>query len=78
MGPLRHRCCCTAHDVVTQAYAAGLAAGVWGCTEELDANWSLDKEWAPAMEGAKREELYAGWKKAITRTFDWVPAADAK
>jgi glycerol kinase len=29
-------------------------------------------EWTPAMEAEKREKLYAGWKKAVTRTFDWV------
>jgi glycerol kinase len=54
------------------AYAAGLAVGFWGKVEDLRANWGKDKEWTPAMKAASREKLYAGWKKAVTRTFDWV------
>jgi len=54
------------------AYAAGLAVGFWNSLEELRANWGKDKEWQPAMDAATRERLYAGWKKAVTRTFDWV------
>jgi glycerol kinase len=54
------------------AYAAGLAVGFWKDVSELRANWGRDKEWKPAMDAARREQLYAGWKKAVTRTFDWV------
>src|SRR5512142_2389097 len=54
------------------AYAAGLAVGFWNGTDELRLNWKEDKRWQPRMEGAAREKLYAGWKKAVTRTFDWV------
>ncbi|MEW5940941.1 MAG: FGGY-family carbohydrate kinase, partial [Chloroflexota bacterium] len=54
------------------AYAAGLAVGFWKDFDELRANWGRDREWKPQMETAKREKLYAGWKKAVTRTFDWV------
>jgi len=54
------------------AYAAGLAIGFWKDYEELRANWGRDKEWAPAMDGDERKKLYSGWKKAVTRTFDWV------
>ncbi len=54
------------------AYAAGLATGFWTNFDELRANWGKDKEWDPEMDADKREELYAGWKKAVTRTFDWV------
>lgn len=54
------------------AYAAGLAVGFWDNVESLRANWGKDKEWDPQMDAAKRDELYAGWKKAVTRTFDWV------
>jgi len=24
------------------------------------------------MDAARREELYRSWKKAVTRSFDWV------
>jgi len=54
------------------AYAAGLAVGFWSKVEDLRANWGKDKEWTPHMNAARREKLYAGWKKAVTRTFDWV------
>ncbi len=54
------------------AYAAGLAVGFWSNFDELRANWGKDKEWVPQMDEATRTKLYAGWKKAVTRTFDWV------
>jgi glycerol kinase len=54
------------------AYAAGLAVGFWSNTDEMRANWQVDHTWEPAMDDAKRAELYKGWKKAVTRTFDWV------
>jgi glycerol kinase len=54
------------------AYAAGLAAGFWADFEELRANWGRDKEWQPAMDVSRREASYALWKKAVTRTFDWI------
>ncbi|MFQ3647664.1 MAG: glycerol kinase GlpK, partial [Anaerolinea sp.] len=54
------------------AYAAGLAVGFWSKVDDLRANWGKDKEWTPQMDATKREELYAGWLKAVTRTFDWV------
>lgn len=54
------------------AYAAGLAVGFWEKVEDLRANWGKDKEWEPKMDAAQRDELYKGWKKAVTRTFEWV------
>jgi glycerol kinase len=54
------------------AYAAGLAVGFWKDYDELRVNWGKDKEWKPSMPVVKRDALYAGWKKAVTRTFDWV------
>jgi glycerol kinase len=54
------------------AYAAGLAVGFWKDYDELGNNWGKDKEWQPAMDTEIRKKLYSGWKKAVTRTFDWV------
>jgi glycerol kinase len=54
------------------AYAAGLAVGFWKNYDELRSNWGRDKEWKPAMDTELRKKLYSGWKKAVTRTFDWV------
>jgi len=54
------------------AYAAGLAVGYWKKKEDLIANWQMDKRWEPSIEAGQRARLFAGWKKAVTRTFDWV------
>jgi glycerol kinase len=58
------------------AYAAGLAVGFWNAVEDLRANWAKDKEWHPQLDEAKREREYKQWKKAVTRTFDWVEAEE--
>jgi len=54
------------------AYAAGLAVGFYKSVEDLRANWSVDHTWQPNLESDKREEMYRLWKKAVTRSFDWV------
>ncbi|HEX2049344.1 MAG TPA: glycerol kinase GlpK [Actinomycetota bacterium] len=54
------------------AYAAGLAVGFWNEVEDLRANWLEDKRWEPQMDASERETHYRFWKKAVTRTFDWV------
>jgi glycerol kinase len=54
------------------AYAAGIASGFWSGREELYNNWEEDKRWIPDMAEEKRAELFAGWQKAVTKTFDWV------
>ncbi len=54
------------------AYAAGLAVGFWKDYAELKSNWGKDKEWVSSMPSEKRENLYAHWKKAVTKTFDWM------
>jgi glycerol kinase len=56
------------------AYAAGLAVGFWNDFDELRSHWGKDKEWTPQMAAAERDRLYAGWKKAVSRTLDWVDA----
>jgi glycerol kinase len=54
------------------AYAAGLAVGFWSSTDEIRRLWAADREWKPAMDPSLREETYAEWKKAVTRTFGWA------
>jgi len=54
------------------AYAAGLAVGFWSEVEDLRANWGKDKEWQPQMDPQERDKEYGYWKKAVTRTFDWL------
>jgi glycerol kinase len=47
------------------AYLAGLAVGVWKDTAELESLWTRDRVFDPQMEEGRREELFAGWKKAV-------------
>jgi len=54
------------------AYAAGMAVGVYKDLEDLKANWAVDYTWHPNMDHATREGLYKSWKKAVTRSMDWV------
>ncbi|MCJ7756130.1 MAG: glycerol kinase GlpK, partial [Thermoanaerobaculales bacterium] len=54
------------------AYAAGLAVGFWDSLDDLRANWGLDTQWDPIPSGSGREDLFAQWKKAVSRTLDWV------
>ena len=54
------------------AYAAGLATGFWKDTEELRTNWQEAHRWNPTWTDAQRADGYAGWRKAVERTLDWV------
>ena len=56
------------------AYAAGIAVGFWSGEEDVVKNWAEDKRWEPKMGDAERDRLYRNWKKAVTKTFDWVDA----
>jgi glycerol kinase len=53
-------------------YAAGLAVGFFKDTEELRTHWAIDRTWTPEMDQEKRASLYRFWKKAVTRSFDWL------
>jgi glycerol kinase len=54
------------------AYAAGLAVGYWSNVDELKQNWNIERTWEPRMGEEKRDLLYRGWLKAVTRTFNWM------
>jgi glycerol kinase len=54
------------------AYAAGLATGVWKDAGELRERWAVDKRWEPRMEEKERQTLYAGWRKAVERSYGWA------
>ena len=54
------------------AYAAGLATGFWADTDELRRHWHADKQWLPQATGTQRAEMYALWKRAVSRTLDWI------
>ncbi|KRC37061.1 glycerol kinase GlpK [Oerskovia enterophila] len=54
------------------AYAAGIAVGFWQGEQDVIANWAEDKRWSPSMDEGERERLYRNWKKAVSKTLDWV------
>jgi len=54
------------------AYAAGLAVGFFKNTDEVAANWAMDRRWEPKMDSARRQNFYKFWKKAVQRSFDWT------
>jgi glycerol kinase len=54
------------------AYAAGLAVGFFQNLDDLRSRWSVDRTWRPRMDAGRRAQLYAYWKKAVTRSFDWL------
>jgi len=54
------------------AYAAGLACGYYKDTGDLISNWHVDATWKPKLSEMERARLYKQWKKAVTRSFDWI------
>ena len=54
------------------AYAAGLAVGAINGISELRALWSAAETWRPQLDPEKREQVYARWEKAVSRSVDWI------
>lgn len=54
------------------AYLAGMGIGYWKGTSELKQHWKIAKTYYPRMTKDKRDELYAGWKKAVQRSLNWA------
>ncbi|SHI44011.1 glycerol kinase [Tessaracoccus bendigoensis DSM 12906] len=54
------------------AYAAGIAVGYWDGEQDVIDNWAESKRWTPSMDRDEADRLFRNWKKAVTRTFDWV------
>ena len=54
------------------AYAAGLAVGVWRDRDELRTHWREGARFEPQMDADERARRYRQWKKAVTKSIDWV------
>jgi glycerol kinase len=54
------------------AYAAGLAVGYWNDRTDLASKWAVDKRWSPSITTERRAHLRARWKKAVSRSLDWI------
>ncbi len=56
------------------AALAGLAVGFWSDRAELAAGAGKGTRFEPSMPAAQRDALYAGWKRAVERSREWLPA----
>jgi len=63
---------CKETTALGAAYAAGLATGFFDSIADLRARWAVDRVWKPTMDAGRRDHLYSFWKKAVTRSFDWL------
>ena len=54
------------------AYLAGLGVGFWKSKEEIRDQWLLDQTFEPKLTEAQRDELYAGWKKAVQAALSFL------
>ena len=54
------------------AYLAGLAVGYWKSQEEIAQNWAVDRRFLPEIDAARREELFADWRRAVVRSAGWA------
>jgi glycerol kinase len=57
------------------AFAAGCAAGFWSGPGELRRLWREERRFEPCWSEDQRESMYAGWQKAVERSFGWVGAS---
>jgi glycerol kinase len=53
-----------------------LAVGFWPNVQSLRANWHKAAEWLPPTDARNRDTAYRKWKKAVSRTLDWVDDDD--
>ena len=54
------------------AYLGGLATGFWKDEPELGRQFKIARRFEPAMSASRREELYAGWQRAVERAKGWA------
>ncbi|MCH8849649.1 MAG: glycerol kinase GlpK [Chloroflexi bacterium] len=54
------------------AYLAGIGVGVWSGADDVAGRWRSDRTFEPEMADAQRDELYAGWRRAIERAKGWA------
>lgn len=67
-----HRPSCIETTAMGASYLAGLAVGFWKSTADVKNNWQISKVFEPEMDEATRDAKLKGWKKAVTRSFDWA------
>ena len=63
---------CVETTAMGAAYLAGLAVGYWKSKEDVIANWSVAREFTPAMDDEQRTKELAGWHQAVKATLGWA------
>ena len=63
---------CVETTALGAAYLAGLAVGYWSGKADVLRNWAVDRAFTPAISPSERDEKLRGWKRAVSRSFDWA------
>lgn len=63
---------CLESTAMGAAFLAGLAVGYWNSVDELRTVISIDRVYKPEIDEEERQSRLNGWKKAVSRSFDWV------
>lgn len=63
---------CIETTALGAAYLAGLAAGYWKDTEDVKANWQVDRSFSPEWEPDKVKSMLIGWHESVRRSLDWT------
>ena len=58
------------------ARLAGLQAGVFDSLESLAGTWQAEREFVPGIASGERQQLLAGWQRAVAATLQFAPTAD--
>jgi glycerol kinase len=54
------------------AYLAGLGVGFWSDRQQIAANWNEDRCFQPTLSKDARDQLHAGWLRAVERSRGWA------
>lgn len=57
------------------AYLAGLTCGIWENTEQIRAQWTLERRFRPSMDREERTALLHRWHRGVERSRDWLENA---
>ena len=54
------------------AYLAGLHTGIFASLDAISNNWNFDRRFEVAMDASQRDELLAGWQKAVKMVAEFA------
>ena len=63
---------CIETTALGAAYLAGLSTGYWDNTEQIKANWSLERKFASQITQVCRDEKLKGWHRAVRCALAWA------